>query len=509
MINVILKRDGGYQWYNNASRTIWAKGFIVLGNKVFKGQELVARLDRLSTPEELKECLKSWNGLFSGVIVKPGFSVFFVDTTRTFSLLFKQCNEGWVVTDEMETFKNNDDFIQEELHRAEMLSAGFISGSDTLICGINQVQAGELIQISGSYAIRSDYFLYPNAEYTEGKSEDIYRSELLKIFENLSVRFTEQLAGRKVLLPLSGGMDSRLIAVMLKQANYRNVVCFTYGHPESFEVRRSRKIARKLGFPWYFVRYDKQIYEGFCKQREFKAYTKYASNYQSLFSMQDYFALKELSRRGVLSGDEVIVPGHAGDFIAGSHLKKAYLDVSSFEEWFAIIKKKHYSLNRVTKEAELSLKLKEQLKNNANWIQRIEMFDWRERQCKYIVNACQTYAFWGFSFLLPLWDRELVTFFSHLPLDYKWGKRLYNQVLMDFYFIPYGVHFETSWREFVNKKVRDFCEFVRIPVLINRYKDVNNIRVRNTEMRKCLKSNQSIGLKANSVNTHWLLEQLT
>jgi hypothetical protein len=58
----------------------------------------------------------------------------------------------------------------------------------------------------------------------------------------------------RICLPLSGGYDSRYIAALLSDLQYKNVNAYTFGisrrQKESFEVVRARQIAEKLGITW-------------------------------------------------------------------------------------------------------------------------------------------------------------------------------------------------------------------------------------------------------------------
>ena len=59
----------------------------------------------------------------------------------------------------------------------------------------------------------------------------------------------------QIVVPLSGGYDSRLVLAGLVAAGYRDLVTFTYGQPGSGEVRVSQRTAAALGVPWHGVAY--------------------------------------------------------------------------------------------------------------------------------------------------------------------------------------------------------------------------------------------------------------
>lgn len=58
-----------------------------------------------------------------------------------------------------------------------------------------------------------------------------------------------------------------------------------------------------------------------------------------------------------------------------------------------------------------------------------ECWEWQERQAKFIVNSCRVYEFWGYDWRIPLWDSEMMDFWSRVPIELRIGKRLYDVFL--------------------------------------------------------------------------------
>ena len=50
-----------------------------------------------------------------------------------------------------------------------------------------------------------------------------------------------------------------------------------------------------------------------------------------------------------------------------------------------------------------------------------------------IINSCKLWEFFGFSYLIPLWDAELADFFAALPFELRLNKKLYDNVLRGFF----------------------------------------------------------------------------
>ena len=73
--------------------------------------------------------------------------------------------------------------------------------------------------------------------------------EFTHLFETIT---REQVANQSVILPLSGGLDSRSQAVALQAIGHRDVQCYSYAFEESFdETLYGEKIAAACGFPFH------------------------------------------------------------------------------------------------------------------------------------------------------------------------------------------------------------------------------------------------------------------
>ena len=168
----------------------------------------------------------------------------------------------------------------------------------------------------------------------------------LRVFERL-VKSVNQ---RQIVLPLSGGYDSRLIAVMLARLGYDNVVCFSYGKPGNWESEISRRVAEKLGYKWLFVPYSRRKWRTSFQSEERLAYTRRASALCSPAVLQDWLAVRELTDHKLLSQDAIFVPGHTNDFITGGHIPAELAHsgtVPTLQALLLSIARKHYSIWRV------------------------------------------------------------------------------------------------------------------------------------------------------------------
>lgn len=272
----------------------------------------------------------------------------------------------------------------------------------------------------------------------------------------------EYAAGKQIVIPLSGGRDSRLIAIKLVLKNYKNILCYSYGLEQHQETVVSREVSEKLGLEWIFIPYNDTTVTDFLYNSEFGlGYFLLSHNYVSLPHLQDLFAVYELRRRNLVNKGCVFVPGHSGDFVAGSHIPSiTFTRNLKNKSLVDAIYDKHYSLY-----CNFSGKIKREVRKriignstttltSVEFADSYELQDWRNRQAKFIVNSVRVYDYCGFSWWLPFWDRRCFEFWRTVPLEYRYERNLYNEyvdLLSERYNINVCKKKNTKWFYFVRK----------------------------------------------------------
>ena len=237
---------------------------------------------------------------------------------------------------------------------------------------------------------------------------------------------------------------------MLKKHNYKNVICFTYGRKDSFEIENSKKTAKVLGFKWHFIEYNAKLIKGYLKTETFKNYAHFAGKYSSMPYLQEYFAVKYLKENNLIDEKAVFIPGFAGDFLGGSQFIKVIPKNLKSMEIVNLIFKKKYKLRQFSssKQKEIKEEIKKTLLTfDADFTKKIpptvfEDFDLKEKIAKYIFNSASIYTFFGYQHRFPFWDKELLEFFKKIPQEQKQLKVLFDDVLINHYFKPFNVYFE-------------------------------------------------------------------
>jgi len=137
----------------------------------------------------------------------------------------------------------------------EFLLGGLVTGRDTLRVGVHQLEPGEMVYCAAGRLHRERYYRFCS-ENLRLEGQETLQRELAERLHAVFSRLVGVLAGRRVVVPLSGGVDSRLIAGLLKYHGHDNLVALGYGRPDNPESQVARQVAEALEIPWVFVPYE-------------------------------------------------------------------------------------------------------------------------------------------------------------------------------------------------------------------------------------------------------------
>jgi len=475
MFDISLLHQNGYAWTDNGR--VFVKGFLISEKEeVLREEKLLAYFAACTTKEQLCQCVKNANGMFSVLIQKEDELLVAVDRLRCFPLFYRWKKDCLRISDEVDAlFDDQEPKCWNNEARAMFSTCGYTVAEDTLIDGVYQSQAGEVLSFKDNHTERKCYFSFDASPSDIGFEEA--KQQLKSLIDKVGKRMVACLKGRPVAVPLSGGLDSRLLVYLLHKNGYQNVTCFTYGKRKgNDELGRSEKVARHFAYPWKFVDYESVDVSGLLEDEEFLSYCHYASQYSSKFYFSEYFAAKYLMEQSGFDKNTVFIPGHSGDMLAGSHLRSYMNDYSNLNQVCNDLIYNHFNLKETVPEERriIRRKLKGQLsvlhsqQPSYSWL--YEFWDLRERQAKYIVNSCKLWEFMGCAYLLPLWDAELTDFFASLPFEYRLCKKLYEDVLWEL-FQAEGLIFEedhrmrlpSGWKEELKLMVKRAMPFVHTP----------------------------------------------
>ncbi|RAP33979.1 hypothetical protein DID77_02125 [Candidatus Marinamargulisbacteria bacterium SCGC AG-439-L15] len=433
-MRIELTYQKGFKWVSQDGVSV--KGYLFdQKNKFYKDKDLISYFSDVRSEEDFRERLEFSNGFFSVLIKKDEVVYAAVDCIRSQPLFYSK-NESWI-GDNPDVFAKKNGFQQDDSAFKEFRCTGYVAGQETLYSEIVQLQSGEyLVWKKGEVPQTMSYYQYLHKDFMHYTDEQSFPS-LEKCINNAVNRLITYANGRQLVVPLSGGYDSRLIVLKLKALGYDNVLCFSYGRPNNKESQVSKFVADYLGYKWIFIDYELIVNDLYFSET-LKNYDMYAHRSVSLPHNQDFFAVSYMKAHNMIQTEAVFVPGHSADFLAGSHLTSLELknEAVSDDQIFYNILKKHYTLFKLnSSDKDRFCKKLENLSpsqpNNGDSSSLLDHWNWRERQSKFIVNSCRVYEFFEYDWVCPLWDKEVVEFFRTLPMSYRREKWFYNQYVND------------------------------------------------------------------------------
>ena len=447
LINLNLTDAG---WHTSSTGLHHIRGCAYLGNEKLINNALAERLFPATAPSDRwHKTLNELNGFYALVTQSEENLVAAVDHIRSIPLFYGQISGQLFLSDDAEWVRRQvGDAEMDPVARQEFQLTGYVTGQDTLFPNLKQLQAGECLIATGSDdGIKLEtqrYYRFLHSEPAD-YSEPELQEELDSVALASMRRLTDYAGGRQIVVPLSGGYDSRLIVAMLKRLGYSNILTFTYGVPGNKESQYSKRVAEALGLDWHFIEYSNELWLETWQSDARWEYQKWASGWSSLAHIQDWPAVAALRDRNLIENDAVFVPGHAGDFVAGSHIPEEAKpgSTASVRELKEAILTKHYSLapfrfistysqdfwtTKIQSQSELS-----KIEKGEDLANAFEKWDWQERQAKYIANSVRVYEDFGYDWWMPLWDKEFVEFWENVPLRLRRGRTWYNSFVESFF----------------------------------------------------------------------------
>ncbi len=424
-----FRTDGPRPWHQSGSVRACGAAFAPNGT-LLEGATFAAYLD--GPAASFADRLEALSGTFAAVY-SDEVVIAAVDRIRSTPLFYGRDAAGTLcLSDDARWLADATDArLDDPVAAAEFMLTGNTTGPSTLASSVQQVQAGEAVTFGPDTATAHRYFRYGVGDRLDA-SEDELVAEGVRLFEQTFERLIASVLGRPVVIPLSGGMDSRLIAAMLVRGGRADTHSFSYGREHSFETQASRGVARSLGLDWSFVPYSNRDWHRWFASDDFQRFRRAATGLTATEHEQDWPAVLTLNKHG-LAPDAVFVPGHAGDFLGGSHLPAT---PATFEhdpiDW---LWQRYYvewptaGLTPDLRDA-LRARLASRLNGSGDVLDAFTQFGWQERQAKMIANSVRVYEHHGFDWRLPFWaDPALLDFWGRVPVPLRRGRRLYFRVL--------------------------------------------------------------------------------
>ena len=426
----------------------------------------------------------NWNGCFSAIILDQDKCYAISDGISSFPLFYRLSNDGIIISDSaIKLAELNEPIFKSDTLHFELFS--ICPGKETLINGVFQILAGEGIVFSNGVIT---IFQHGNIALNVGGNIDTIQN----VWDNVLDRLLNGTKPSKWLIPLSGGWDSRLLLASLWDRGVRNIVTYTYGLKNSFEVKSAQRVAQQLGVEWHFVEYDNDCLSAFWKEDVQFFFTDQSKGAFSI-QEQEVLALLKLKEQGIIEPGFRALPGYCCDLLAGSYSIPGVRETDLFDMEVATqwVKAKHLSFIKsadFTKEAEellFSQLFERDFSSMGEWMSHYERWFTQQKVSKYIISGLRSFEWMGMEWRLPYWDRQWMNLWYNTDFEYRWNRKLFKQWANERYFTPLGLTMSeeleesfkgNSWKERLRVHYPNVFSVLKHFVFWRKATDINNAK---------------------------------
>lgn len=404
---------------------------------------IIDRLNNAKSLEEILDAVNLFNGQFAIAIEDEDYIFAAVDNIRSIPIFYRDRGDFVEVSDmayELTDDKNSD-YNKKALTQFEL--SGCTWANNTLVEGLNSLSAGEYLYFDKELKkLKIDEYMRFEYRKDLDQSEHASINRIVNAYKIAAKRLVKLADGKTIMIPLSDGEDSRIVAHTLKSVGYENVICYSYGIKGNTESNVSKAIAEHLGYKWIFAPFDEVNWRDWYLSDEYREFSAYSSNLVSTPHFQDYHAVRYFKEHKMIPEDAIFCPGHSGDFIHGDHIPSVFIKANQLnikylaEELFreVAINKNFYGSSSEYSQILKSIIKEINPKSNADrdeMISYYEYFDWKEKQSKMIANAVRVYEFFGFRWHMMLWNRTVFEAWETVVPELRYHRRLHYKIVTE------------------------------------------------------------------------------
>ena len=441
MVNIEINENKFWKKFNHKESILWLKGKVYSHSPI----ELLNAFNKVKK-SEINSFIQTLRGHFAIIFKNKVISILIVDRVRSSPLHYTKIKKNFFLSPSSNDLVKNRNFKMKVNQSAfqEIAMAGFVIGSKSIYNDLNSLVAGQYAIFENGKVKVENYFSYFDKISNQSYNELL--NELTEITISIFKKLIIEVGDRQIVIPLSAGNDSRLVASILKHLGAKNVKCYSYGQKNNFEAKTAEKIANELNFEWILVPLTHKTERNYYKSKKYQDFLNYAETHCSIPFIQSISTFEYLKKIDFINNDAIFINGNSGDFISGGHINQLYRKLDESFDKKAIkdlilnqLVNKHFSLWGFLKSKENLKKIKETLwetirkecselnLNNAHLF--YEYSEFIDRQSKYVISGQRVYEYYGYDWKLPLWDDEYLFFWKKVPSSLKFKQKLYLDML--------------------------------------------------------------------------------
>lgn len=408
---------------------IFVKGYIIHHDELYFKDENAPFISNDYKNGDFAAKVRDYNGCWQIVIVDILKKKILVINDRwgTYPLFNLQNNETLLISDNWRKLVPFTDKKLDKQSSYEMASFGYVMGNKTLIENIEDFPAHCICE----YSFVEDRIIYQEDSYwhlrykfqdaDEKKKEkefaDLWQKQL-KIYASAVKRI-----GNACYIPMSGGLDSRLLAAEFDKQNI-DIYAMTYGaYKEYGEFDSALEVVNNLKHSaGHFIQY--------LNQRTLEKLTLSPQHCNRVTTA--YFGQMYLDYFDQIKDKcSVIMPGFSGDFMGGSLIRNRMLKWKTNEDAINYILEQRSApmVRAFYKSAQYKTYVEKAIGSDypkeddviSNYVRWFLENDIRRYLIRSVIIEKNPHG----HLILPFFDYKLIDFFLELPTELLINKRLY------------------------------------------------------------------------------------
>lgn len=509
MATILCLKNEGYRWTERDNCHF--KGYLQTENgPVISGGNAIAFFNDLDSYDAFRNALKTHYGLFL-VIVERGEEIWIgTDIARSMPLYY---------TEDLEYLSDDVDGILErvpalrdakdDFRMLELYTSSFVGFSNTVFRHIKQLELGCTARIRKGSVQQMPYYIHGGVSNRQSENRI---ERLREATDHMIQRLLAAAAGRQIVLSLSGGYDSRYIACSLKKRGVDDIICYTYGRADSFEVAQSKKVAEALGYRWHNVTYDDESVRSILANEG--AYLDYANRPDYIVYLQNYLAVKALHDGKLIPSDSVFITGLCNDMPTGYYIPTeeeagSYgYSTEGLAEYNIAQRFVKFNLSQAARDR-FKTDVKQYLERMSvrvtdyqSFVGALDCLETANFHSRCYLNMNAVHGFFGYEWLLPCWDRELLDYWYALKAEDRIGQKTYEEYITQHLASQYGIgsrkHINASATSPSMRKLKRKIGAILVKVAyplgipIRRNTDINDMSVLEVELYKRIRQKKAI-----------------
>lgn len=402
---------------------VYTRGYAQNNGNFLFGNNLTQMITDMLKQMPLVDICKQLNGIFQIVILSQSKVELANDRYGFYPLFYNTEGKTVNISTNSNHCSNNPKLNNDSL--LDMATLGYVQGNQTLLTGVQELKPHTILTIqSADDKIQYNETSYWKLEHQfKALNEKQAEKQFVELWHTVMKDYTQLVSktGKACYLPLSGGLDSRLLAFEMDKANIPIYLMSLGFSPENYDIKTALKISTHLNHKQgHFLQYNNANFIDRVLEAPMHSDRNTCGYFSELFN---YYFLK------IMDEAPFYMPGHSGDFMSGSHLRNRMKNWNNHTPIIDYITR--FKSSRLAQQLSGAQKerFNDRLQQNISLadgaINGFIRWDIENRQRRYIVRSCMATNSDNYLLLLPYFDNRLMDFFLQLPMELLLNQRLF------------------------------------------------------------------------------------